>query len=81
MNLRRNIGTWLRYRADRIDPDGAPRAIGAHFNFVMGVGMVITQTDGVSISPPAPGCPLWYIGEDDYARAWLPHSEISPRSA
>lgn len=67
---RAKIGRMLRSAADVLDARGAPRAFPAHFNFVAGEGLVITQTDGVPVSPPAPGCPLWYLGEDDYERAF-----------
>lgn len=67
--VRRRIAEWMRNNADRVDPTSGPRAIGAHFNFVEGKGLVLTKTDGIPIHPPAPGCPLWYMAED-YDRAF-----------
>ncbi|MGQ5692121.1 hypothetical protein ACUNCS_08060 [Rhodococcus erythropolis] len=67
--VRRRIADWMRNKAGRVDPTSGPRAIGAHFNFVPGQGLVLTKTDGIPIHPPAPGCPLWYMAED-YDRAF-----------
>ncbi|WML63639.1 hypothetical protein [Rhodococcus sp. AH-ZY2] len=72
MNIRRTAAWKLRHLADHIDPTSGPRALSAHFNMVPGEGMVITQTFGIPIHPPAPGCPLWYMAED-YDRAWKEH--------
>src|SRR5215467_1821329 len=55
---------WLRYTvADRIDPDGTPRSPGWTFTFEIGVGLVWHEGHN------GPGCPVWYIGEQDYRRA------------
>lgn len=51
----------LRRIADRIDYAGAPRAIGYTFTFEQGEGLRFRE-DGK-------GCPLWYLGDDDYERA------------
>lgn len=51
----------LRRIADRLDPAGCPRSIGSSFTFELGEG-IRWRDDGK-------GCPLWYLGEDDYARA------------
>lgn len=57
------IGWWLRCRADRIDPLNAPRRLsGDTFTFEKGRGLVYRQ-DGR-------GCPIWYLGEDDYRKAF-----------
>ena len=59
---RKWIATRLRYLADRIDPHGAPRFTGYHFRIVPGRGIVFeARTDR--------GCPLWYLGQDDYEKA------------
>lgn len=61
----------LRRIADRIDPDGAPHYISSHtFTFERGEGIRF-RTDGK-------GCPLWYLGEDDYKRA---HTEADSATA
>lgn len=67
--MRRKIANWLLNLSIRVDPSFGPRAIGAHFNMVPNKGMVVTKTFGIPISPPAPGCPLWYMAED-YDRAF-----------
>lgn len=59
---RKWIATRLRYLADRIDPKGAPRFVGYRFRIVQHVGIVFEDH--------GPGCPLWYLGEDDYALAF-----------
>jgi hypothetical protein len=69
MNIRRRLALRLRIWADRLDHATGPRAFPAHFNFVLGEGLIVTQTDGIPVYPPAPGCPLWYMAED-YERAW-----------
>ena len=71
MTARTRIARRLRYAADRIDHSTGPRAIGAHFNIVEGVGLVITQTFGIPVNPRAPGCPLWFM-QEDYDRAFRP---------
>ena len=67
----RRLAKRLRYLADRLDPDGAPRGTSLSFVFRNGVGIVINQ-DGY-------GGPLytlrdhpdilWYLGKADYERA------------
>jgi hypothetical protein len=51
----------LRRTADRIDYRGAPKHMSWSFTFEAGRGIVFNQ-DGR-------GCPLWYLGDDDYERA------------
>jgi hypothetical protein len=60
----RRTGAWLRRLADRIDHAGAPKAISWSFTYEEGQGIVFRQ-DRL-------GCPLWYLGDEDYERA---HSE------
>lgn len=62
--MRARIGMWMRRWADRIDRDGAPKAIGWSFTFEHQRGIVFRE-DGR-------GCPLWYLGDADHDRA---HSE------
>lgn len=59
--LRAVVGTALRRPADRIDHAGAPKAIGWSFTFERGVGIRFREDRH--------GCPLWYLGDDSYARA------------
>jgi hypothetical protein len=51
----------LRRWADRISYETAPRAIGHSFTF--------EDREGVRLREDGRGCPLWYLGEDDYERA------------
>lgn len=52
----------LRRIADRIDRKGAPKSMGSYsFTFERGEGLRVRR-DGR-------GCPLWYLGDDDYERA------------
>lgn len=51
----------LRRFADDIDRPGAPKSIGMSFTFEQGIGTVF-RDDGR-------GCPLWYLGDQDYDRA------------
>jgi hypothetical protein len=69
--MKRAIAQRLRRWADRVDHESGPRAFGAYWNFVPGVGLVITQTDGVQVQPPVRGVPLWFM-QQDYDRGWVP---------
>lgn len=60
--MSRWIATRLRYLADRIDPKGAPRFTGYHFRIVKHVG--------IRFDDRGPGCPVWYLGDNDYAQAF-----------
>jgi hypothetical protein len=52
----------LRRIADRLDPAGAPRGMsGFSFTFERG--------EGIRFREDGRGCPLWYLGDDDYERA------------
>lgn len=59
--MRKWIAQRLRFLADRIDRDGAPKAIGWSFTHEKGVG--------IRFRDDRRGCPLWYLGEADYDRA------------
>ncbi len=65
--IRRRMARWLRNIADRVDRQGAPKAIGMWFTFEDGKGIEF-RDDGR-------GCRLWYIGDDDYERA---HTQAGP---
>ncbi len=58
----------LRRWADRVDPRGAPRAVGYSFTF--------EPKEGIRFRDDGRGCPLWYLGDDDYERA---HTEADTR--
>lgn len=57
----RQVARWLRRFADRIDPDGAPRAMGWWFTFERG--------EGIRFRDREQGCRLWYLGRESYGRA------------
>lgn len=59
---RQRLARRLSFLADRIDPAGAPRKVSVSFTFEDCVGFS-TNEDGR-------GCPLWYLGDDDYDRAF-----------
>jgi hypothetical protein len=58
----RKLAKLLRRLADRLDHRGAPKLIGWSFTFEEGVGIVF-HPDRTS------GCPLAYLGDDDYQKA------------
>jgi hypothetical protein len=60
--VRARIGWLLRLLADRIDRDGAPRYMSYSFTFERG--------QGIRFREGGRGCPLWYSGRADYARAY-----------
>lgn len=68
MNLRAWIGERLRFAADRIDPDNAPRR--THWSFTF------EDRRGARFRDDGRGCPLWYLGHADYDRA---HNEADTR--
>jgi hypothetical protein len=51
----------LRRIADHIDRPGAPKCIGHSFTFERG--------EGIRFRDDGQGCPLWYLGDDQYERA------------
>lgn len=58
----KRLARRMRRLADRIDPDGAPRAIGWSFTFERG--------EGIRFRDDRRGCRLWYLGElDDREKA------------
>jgi hypothetical protein len=59
--VRARIGRFLRTWADRIDYRGAPRY--THWSFTFEAG------EGVRFRDDKRGCPIAYLGQDDYARA------------
>jgi hypothetical protein len=63
---------FLRRIADRIDDKGAPRRMSAYsFTFERG--------EGIRFRDDHKGCPLWYLGEDDYQRAHAEADKPAPR--
>ncbi len=61
--IKRRIAERLRIWADRLSPETAPRHTGMSFTFEP------NAEGGIRIHWDDQGCPLWYLGEDDYARA------------
>jgi hypothetical protein len=59
--FKKRLAQRMRFLADRIDPEGAPRAIGWSFTFERG--------KGIDFHNDRRGCRLWYYGQDDYERA------------
>lgn len=56
------IAKGLRRIADRLDPAGAPKQASPYtFSFEQGQGITLRE-DGQ-------GCPIWYYGDADYAKA------------
>ncbi len=76
--MRARIGRLLRGWADRIDPDGWPQPSGLSFTFENGRGAVLHGELG-SHGPRVKGCPLYRIGEAEYARAWADADDRPPR--
>jgi hypothetical protein len=53
----------MRKWADRMDYDGAPkRMTGCSFTF--------EPFEGIRFRDDRRGCPLWYLGDSDYGRAF-----------
>lgn len=71
MTIRTRIGRLLRKYADRVDPDGAPRMMGASFTFERGRGLVWNEDRR--------GCPVAYLGVTDYERAHTEALDPAPR--
>lgn len=65
--MTRWLANKMRLVADRLDPSGAARLTGWSFTF--------EQHRGIVFHERGPGCPVWYMGEKDYARA---HDEAEP---
>lgn len=60
--VRRVLAARMRSWADRLDWHGAPKSTGLSFYFVEHVGLVVDHDGQI-------GCPLWYLGRDDYEKA------------
>ncbi len=61
--MRKWLAELMRKYADRMDPNGAPRAMSQmSFTFEKYKGIVVRE-DGK-------GCPLWYLGQANYERAF-----------
>lgn len=67
--MRSRLGCHLRRIADRIDHHGAPKATGLSFTIEPGLGQVLHYGNGIPVHPPATGCTLWMLNDDDYAKA------------
>ena len=65
----KRLATWLRRLADRIDHEGAPKAIGWSFTFERG--------EGIRFRDDGRGALLWYFGDMSYE---LAHTEADKPS-
>lgn len=72
MISRPQAGEWLRRLADRIDQPGAPKVTNWTFTFELGNGLVFRQ-DGR-------GCPVAYLGDDEFEKAHAEAVYPAPRS-
>jgi hypothetical protein len=62
MEFRKKVGRRLRFWADRIDDEGAPRRLTSYtFTFEDG--------EGIRFREDGRGCRLWYLGNADYEKA------------
>lgn len=59
--MKKQLAAWFRKRADRLDPDGAPRRTGWSFT--------IEENWGIVFNEQGRGCPLYYHGTHDYGLA------------
>lgn len=57
-----------------------PKATGLSFTIEDGLGRVLHFGDGVPIRPPAVGCRLWMLNDDDYKRAFTDAGKRRPNS-
>lgn len=62
MTLRKRLAKVMRRWADRLDREGAPKRTGISFEFVRGFG--------IEVNHEGHGCPLWYLNDADYERAY-----------
>lgn len=72
MISRRQAGERLRRLADRIDHRGAPKVTNWTFTFELGRGLVFRR-DGR-------GCPVAYLGDDEFEKAHTEAVYPAPRS-
>lgn len=72
MISRRQTGERLRRLADRIDHRGAPKVTNWTFTFELGRGLVFRR-DGR-------GCPVAYLGDDEFEKAHAEAVYPAPRS-
>lgn len=71
MNVRERIARRLRYTADRLDRNHAPKAMSFFFTFEEG--------EGIKFRDDGRGCRLWYLSEEDYDRAFSEADSEPPR--
>ena len=57
----RGFSGLLRRLADRLDYANAPKGMGYSFTFERG--------EGIRFRDDRRGCPVWYLGDDDFDRA------------
>jgi hypothetical protein len=61
--IRVGIAEWMRKWADRLDDYGAPHRTTLSFTYEYREGIRIHYGKNI-------GCPLWYLGTDDYSLAF-----------
>ena len=57
----KRLARWLRTLADRVDHEGAPKIMSYSFTF--------EDREGIRFRDDGRGCPLAYLGSDDYEQA------------
>ncbi len=70
MTAKQCLARRLRRFADRIDGEHAPRPVPLSFTIEPRLGITVHDVH------PRPGCPLYYISDDDWNRA---HTETRDR--
>ena len=69
--FRRFIAERLRNLADRVHERSAPRWLGHSFTFEI--------SEGIRFRDDGRGCRLWYLGRDDYDRAFTESDTRPPK--
>jgi hypothetical protein len=66
----KRLARWLRKYADRIDREGAPKAL--HWTFTF------ENRQGVKFREDGKGCRLWHYGDADYEKAHAEADSAAP---
>jgi hypothetical protein len=69
--VKRRLAALLRKYADRIDYEGAPKAMHWTFTFEL--------REGIRFREDGKGCRLWHYGDDDYEKAHAQAGNPPPR--
>lgn len=75
------LARHLRRFADVIDHHGAPKATGLSFTIEPGLGKVLHYSQGIQVRPPATGCRLWMLNDDEYAKAFSDAGKGNPHGS